>query len=764
MGDFRQAVRALTGARGVAATSILILALAIAGNTATFSAVDVLLLRPLPFTDAGRLLVISGRDPSTGARTGVSAAAYRAWSRDAGALEGAAAVQLEQRFNVSGGPDPVRVTGGRMSASLLPLLGVSPLRGRVLSPADERPGAPPVALITDRLWASRFGRADSAVGSDLVVDGVRTTVVGVLPAEFRLLYGGYALWAPLSSENADASPAGRPLLVIARMAPGIAVERCAAELTALAAASDGEPSQDDRRWAVRLTPMRDFLLAGRGHTLAFVLGALGLLLLVACANVASLQLARAAVRRREIALRLAIGASRWQIVRQLLAEAVIVAGTAAVLALGLVAAARRVLLASSPDLRELAISPAVLAYALLLALVTALAFGLVPALTATRAEPGEVLKGAVPRSRSTRRLLSALVVVELASSLVLLVPAGLLFNSFLALRQMAPGFSPQGILTFSLALPEARYPTPQQQREFYRDALARFAALPGIRFAAATDALPLESPPTVAVELGMTSGGPYVAGGSRTVRALARAVSTEYFHAFGIPLRAGRPFGSADGAGTAPVAIVNETLARAIRPDGVVIGGRLTVGSTGAVTIVGVAADLRSVGLRVPPQPEVMLPLSQHPRSELAIALAADDDRPPPVAPVRAIVRSLDPDLPLAAARPMTDIVDEQVAAVRTIAALLAALAGVALVLAAAGLSGLMLRLVAQRTPEIGIRAALGASRRDLVLLVTGDAARLVGWGVVLGLPASALAALAACYVPARRAARVDPAAALRAQ
>ncbi len=792
MGDVRHALRVLAGARGFAATAILILALAIAGNTATFSAVDVLLLQPLPFTDAGRLVVISGRDPTTGARTGISPAAYHAWSRDASALDGTAAVQLEQRFNVSGGPDPIRVTGGRMTASLLPLFGVTPLRGRLLSPADEQPGAPPVVLITDRFWATRFGRADSALGSDLVVDGVRTTVVGVLPPDFRLLYGGYALWAPLAVQAASAESNVRSLIAIARTAPGTGLERCAAELTALARAAEVAPGREPGGWMARVIPMRDFLLAGRGNTLAFVLVALGLLLLVACANVASLQLARAAMRRAEIAMRLAIGASRWQIVRQLLAEAVVLAAAAAVLALALVAGARRVLLASSPDLRELAISPAVLAFALLLAAVTAAAFGLVPALTATRLEPGEVLKSAVPRSRSTRRLLSTLVVLELASSLVLLVPAGLLFKSFLALRQMDPGFSAGGILTFSLALPRARYPGAHQQRQFCLAALEGLAALPGVRAAAAADALPLEAPPMAAVELGTTAGEAGSDGSGGTIRALMRAVSTDYFRMFDIPLRAGRPFGPADAPGAQAVAIVNETLAAAIRPDGHVLGERLRTSTAGAVTIVGVAADLRSVGLRVPPQPEFLVPLSQHPRAELAFAIAADGDRVPPVAPARAMVQALDPDVPLASVRPMTEIVNEQVAAVRLIAALLAALAGMALLLAAVGLSGLMTRLVAQRTPELGIRAALGATRRDLVLLVMGDVVRLVGWGALLGLPAAAaaarlassavwgvraadlqtfavvtvvlaLATLAACYVPVRRASGVDPAAALRA-
>lgn len=780
MGDLRHAARLLLKAPGFSGTAVLILALAIAGNTATFSAVNVFLIEPLPFADADRLVVVSMRHRATAARAGVSYADYQAWSAHAATIEAAAAVRLEQSFNLSGGAEPIRVTGGRMTASLLPVLGVSPLRGRRLLPQDERPGAPGAVLITERFWERRFNRAETAIGSALVVDGAPSTIVGVLPADFRLLYGGYSIWAPLVSPRDAGS---RSQILIGRLAPGATPQRSAAELSGLAEAAGRDAPAGARGWQPRVLGMRDFVLAGRQRTLLFVITALALLLLVACANTASLQLARAAARRQEIATRLALGATRPQVIRQLLAEAAIIAAASAAVALVLVALARKLLLAGSPDLRELQISLPVLGFTLLLTLVTTIAFGLVPALTGTRMELASVLTGAFTPKRATRRLLSALVVLEIASSVVLLVPAALLFRSFLTLRQMNPGFVVDGVLTFSVTLPEATYPDAQRRRAFHADALDRLGAMAGARAVAASDALPLEAPATRPVE---------IAGTGRTIDALARTVSTDYFRALAIPLRAGRSFGRADGPEGARVAVVNETLAKAAHPDGHALGAVIRLGDEGLVTIVGVAADLRSVGLRVPPQPEVMLPLSQHPAARVSFAVATGGDPGRLVVPAREAMRALDADLPLGSIRPMTETMDEQVAAVRVIATLLAALAMLALVLASAGLSGLMSRLVSQRTREFGVRAALGATRRDVVVLVMRDAVSLVAWGLALGLPAAAavarvaasmlwgvsaadvqafaavplalaLTTCAACYVPARRAAHLDPAVALRA-
>jgi putative ABC transport system permease protein len=408
-------------------------------------------------------------------------------------------------------------------------------------------------------------------------------------------------------------------------------------------------------------------------------------------------------------------------------------------------------------------------------------------------ELAHVLKGTASPGRSTRRLLSALVVVELASALALLVPAGLLFKSFRTLRQMDPGFAAGDVLTFSVVLPPATYPLAQHRMQVQQAALERLEAIAGVRAVGVSDSLPLELPAAVRVE---TAGAPNAARESivpRSLDVVTRRVGADYFRALAIPLLAGRPFDRSDGPAGPGVAIVNDTLAKAMEPGGGVLGATIRLPDGHAVTIVGVAADLRSVGLRVPPQPEVMLPLSQRPASRLAFAVAADIHPAALIAPVREAMRALDADLPLASLRPMTELVDEQVAAVRVIAALLAALALLALLLASAGLSGLMARLVAQRTREFGIRAALGATRRDVLRLVLRDAARLVGAGLLVGFPVAVVAArvlssvlwgvnpsdvqtfggvaailgvatLAACYVPARRAARLDPASALRAQ
>jgi putative ABC transport system permease protein len=789
VGDIRHATRMLGRTPGFSLTAILILALAIAGNTAAFSAVDVFLLEPLPFADGDRLVVVSARHRTSGARAGVSTGDYREWSAHATTLAAVGAAHLEQSFNVSGIAEPVRVTGGRMTASLLPALGVAPLRGRRLLSRDEEPGAPPAVLITEPFWERRFGRSERAVGSAIVVDGVHATIVGVLPSDFRLLYGGYSVWMPLVTGAAPATTGERPYLVIARLAETVTAASCAAELEALA--RGGAPSTME--WMPRVVAMRDFLLAGRAHTLWFVITALAVLLLVACANTASLQLARAAARQQEIATRLSLGASRWRVVRQLLGEAGVIAGLSAAVALGFVAAARRVLLASSPDLRELQISPLVLGFTLLLTLATAIAFGLVPALTGTRMELAAVLKGTASSGRSTRRLLSALVVVELASSLALLVPAGLLFKSFRTLRQMHPGFAVADVLTFSIVLPSTTYPDAQHRLRFQEAAIERLGAMAGVRAVAASDALPLDMPSRMQIEVAGAQDAGRDEVVSRTLGALTRTVSADYFRALAIPLLAGRAFDRSDSLFRPRVAIVNDTLARTMEPDGRVLGATIRLPDRDDVTIVGVVADLRSVGMRVPPQPEVMLPLAQHPTARVAFAIAAAGDTGRLAGPVREAVLELDADLPLASLRPMADVLDEQVAAVRVIAGLLGALALLALLLASAGLSGLMSRLVAQRTREFGIRAALGATRADVLRLVLRDAAWLVGGGLLAGLPVAivaahvlsgmlwgvrasdlqtfggvaavlALAAFAACYVPARRAARLDPAAALRGQ
>lgn len=780
--DVKYAARLLLKAPSFTSAAIVILTIAIAGNVATFSAIDVLLLGPLPFAGADRLVVFSGRNAATGARTGLSPAEYRELTRQPSILDRAAAVELEQRFNLSAGGDPVRVSGGRMTAGLLPLLGVSPAHGRRFTPDDERSGAPAVVLITDRYWATAFQRSPAAIGRHIAVDGAHATIVGVLPPDFRLVYGGYALWVPLRLESTPADRRRDALMVVARLASGVAPDRAASSLNSVASrlAHAHQPPGD--AWRIRLLPIREFLLAGRGHTLAFATIALGLLLLVACANLATLQLARASARRREIATRLALGASRFRAIRLLFVEAAILSTAGAACALALVALGRRVLLAGNPDLRELAISLPVFGYTAGLALAAAIAFGLVPALIGTRLQPAAVLKAAVHQTGATRRVRSALVVAELAVSLALLAPAGLLVKSFVALRRTSPGFKVDNILTVPVSLPPTRYAGPGRQSAFAEQAVARLGAMTGVKAAAAGDSLPLERPAAADIQFG-----------TRRVRALLRSVSPEYLEIFGVPLRAGRSFTRSDRADAPAVAIVNDTLAAAIRPDRDAVGELIRIDGADAATVIGVTADLRSAGLRVPPEPELFVPFAQRPRPSIAIALATVADPLQVAASARQAMQAIDPELPVTGVRAMTDILDEQLAAMRAIAAVLAALAALALVLATAGMAGIMSWLVTERTHEIGVRTALGATTGQVVALIARDAMRLVAAGVAIGVPAAAavarllssavwgvaavdapvfalvpivlmVAASAACLGPLMRAARVDSASALRAE
>jgi predicted permease len=781
LSDLRFATRLLLKSPVYTVTAVLILAIAIAGNTGAFSAVNVLLLEPLPFRDSERLVVLASAERTTGGRAGVSLPDYQDWTRDVTAFESAGAVSLEQTFTFSentssGRAEPTRVSGGRMSATLLPLLGVTPAQGRAILPSDELPGAPPVALLTDRFWDTAFKRDANMVGRDILLDGRHTTVVGVLPPDFRLLYSGYAVWAPLRPDDSLTDRANRSLLGIARLKPGITPAAAYGALSVVTTRLEREYPETNQGWRARVVPIRTFLLSGRGNTLVFIMIALGLMLLVACANVASLQLARGSARYGEIAVRLALGASRRRIVRLLLVEAGIIATVSGGLALALVAGARRVLLASSPELRELTISLPVLGFTIAATAATAIAFGLVPALTATRMELASAIKGNVAAQRTTRRLRSALVVAELSLSLALLVPAGLLFKSFVALRQMDPGFRVRNVLTFSIAVTHQRDAAGGAEA-FTRNVVAQLSTIPGVTSASASEALPLEPGPQVNV--------------NGTARATIRPVTPGYLTTFEIPLRAGRGFTNADTATSPPVAIVNETLARTLRPDGRVVGYRVSADRYGTFTIVGVIADVRSVGLRTPPPPDILVPYSQRPRRLASVALATAGDPSQYIAAVRERMRALAPDVPLAYVRSMSEIVAEQTAALRAIALLLGSLAVLAMLLAAAGLSGIMSWLVTQRRHEIGVRTALGAGRRDILALIMRDAVVLVTWGLAIGIPASALiarlvssflwgvstadiavfvgvpallifAALAAGYGPARRAARLDPIAVLR--
>ena len=773
--DLRLAARLLLKSRLYAVTAILILAVAIAGNTGAFSAVNVLLLEPLPFRDAERLVVLGSAERHSGRRAGVSFPDYQDWTA-AAAFESAGAVELEQSFNLAGIVEPMRVSGGRMSASLLPTLGVTPIRGRAIMPSDERPGAPAVAMLTDGFWETAFERGERAIGHEILLDGRHTTIVGVLPRDFRLLYSGYAIWTPLRQDAGTTDRARRSLLAVARLKPDETPSSAYATLSGITARLEGQYSKTNQGWRARVVPIRTFTLSGRGNTLVFVMIALGLLLLIACANVASLQLARGSARHGEIAVRLALGASRWRIVRMLLVEAGIIAACAGGLALVLVAAARRVLLASSPELRELTIPLPVLAYTVAATCATAIAFGLVPALTATRMELAAAIKGNMSAQRTTRRLRSALVIAELSLSLVLLVPAGLLFRSFLALRQMEPGFRVNNLLTFTIAPAGETIATAGGQPAFAQNVLARLSSIPGVTSAGAGDTLPLDLPPDVQVE-----GGP---------RAAIRSITPGYLATFELRLRAGRRFTQADTVSAPAVAIVNEALAKTLRSDGLVIGDRIRAGGD-ALTIVGVAGDVRSVGLRTPPRPEILVPYDQRPRREISVALATAGNAAQYIPAVRERMRAIAPDVPLGHLRTMTEIVSEQTAALGAIAALLGSLATLAFLLATAGLSGILSWLVTQRSHEIGVRTALGATQRDVLALIMRDALVLVGAGLALGVPAAALlarlvssflwgvsaidiavfiavpallvcAAVGAGYGPARRASRLDPMAVLR--
>ncbi|MBZ5554521.1 MAG: ABC transporter permease [Acidobacteriia bacterium] len=804
--DFRYGLRMVVKNPAFSAIAVLTLALGIGANTAIFTVVNALLLRPLPYGDSSRLVYVYAARPDTADQAGPFSYPRFTLLRDANRSFSGVAAFSNETFNLTGRGDPEQISSARVSWNFFNVLGVNPSLGRTFIPGEGQPGGKEVALISHSLWR-RFGGNPQVVGQALTLDSRAYTIVGVLPGDFifNLIGPDVDLWVPREFELNLATPeriqAGAGYLdAVARLRDGVTEDQAQAEMNVLTERyqKDNPTKADaDPKLTILLKAVEEALVEGFRPALFLLLGAVGLVLLIACANVASLLLSRALVRRREIAVRTALGASRTTIVRQLLTETLVLAFLGGVLGI-LVAFAGTQLLSvlgggNLPGSTDLRMDWRVLTFTALISLLSGVFFGLMPALQMARTDVGTVLhdegRGSIG-SRTRSRARSLLVVSQVALSMVLLVFSGLLIRSFIRLLTAYPGFDARNILTLQMSLPPSRYGTATQLIAFYDETLRRMSSLPGVEAATISSALPVTPSRFSPV---LVEGQPVVPLAQRPILSI-RTISPDYTKVMRTPLLRGRPFTAQDDAHAPPVALINQALARRFWPNEEPIGKRLWLGRQTAPTeVVGVLGNEKNISLTADTNPEVFLPFPQLPWSSLNLSVRTDVDPHSIVSPVRREISGIDKDQPITHVQTLEELVDSARASPRFTMFLLGVFAGTALILAVVGIYGVVAYSVAQRTQEIGIRLALGAAPRDILRLVLDQGLILAASGIGIGLGVSwaltrmmksllfetkttdpitfvasaflfTAVALVASYRPARRAMRVDPAGALRAE
>ncbi|HEX8354310.1 MAG TPA: ABC transporter permease, partial [Pyrinomonadaceae bacterium] len=621
--DLRYGLRVLLKNPGFTAVAVIALALGIGANSAIFSVVDTVLLRPLPYKDPDRLVMVWEDNTKQGYPTNTPAAAnYIDWRDQNQVFEGMAAI-ADQNFNLTGDGDPERLTGRRVSASLFPLLGVAPQLGRAFAPEEDRPGANKVVVLSHGLWQRRFGSDRDIAGKTLTLNGEGYQVVGVMPAHFEFPSRQDELWVPIAFTPQEAASRGRHYLkVVARLKPGVTVERAQAEMSTIASRLQQQYPEQNTDIGATVVPLHEQVVGKIRPALLLLLGAVGLVLLIACANVANLLLARAASRQKEIALRVALGASRLRLIRQFLTESVLLAAVGGLLGLLLAVWGVSLLKAFIPEsisqVGDIGVDAKVLGFTLLVSLLTGLVFGLAPATQASSFNLNETLKeGGRDSSSGSRgnRIRGALVVTEVAVSLVLLIGAGLLINSFLRLRSVDPGFKVDNLLTMGVVLPQEKYTTQERRSAFYKDVIARVEALPGVRSAAVTNWIPLVNQGD---SVGVSFEGhpdPPPGQGKRPV-VVTRVVSPHYFRTMGIHLSQGREFDEGkDRVDSPSVVLVSEALARRYWPGESAVGKRVNPGDPNDPSdwceVVGVVGDVRQFELAADPKPQMYFTYAQ---------------------------------------------------------------------------------------------------------------------------------------------------------
>ncbi|MCI0392114.1 MAG: ABC transporter permease [Acidobacteria bacterium] len=791
--DLRYGARMLLKQPIFSLIAIITLALGIGANTAIFSLVNTVLLRPLPFAEPERLVWTWG-EFSGGNRAATSPPDFLDYRAQNQVFEELAAM-IFNSFNLTGTGEPERVIGGTVTANFFQALGVKMVQGRVFTPEEEQSGRGQVAIISNGLWRGRFAGDPGIIGRTIVLDGRSHTVVGVAPEATGLLLEA-EIWTPLTFDIPEMKIRRFHFLrAIGRLKPGVILQQAQSDIDAVAARLEKLYPESNKDWRLRLVPMREFLVGETRRPLYVLLGAVGLVLLIACANVANLTLAQAARRQKEVALRHALGADRMRLIRQLLTESALLSMIAGIIGLLLAWWSADLLTAlaqdSIPRVGEIELDDRVLGFTLLVSLLTGVVFGLAPALQSSRPDLNETLKEGGKGSGSSSRLgraRNALIVIEVALALVLLVGAGLLIKSFRRLQEVDPGFDPRNLLTMRLFLPESKYPESQQRQAFFEQALRRIEALPGVQAAGTSTMIPTLG----GGDTYFTIEGKPFSDPDRKVTAFNPRVSHDFLRAMKIPLIKGRHFTEPETKEEkSKTIIINEAFVRAYFADDEPLGKRLIVdmGEPWPCEIIGVARDTTQFALGSDVYPMMYLPSIQ--AGVTVIVVRASGDPLALTASVRAAVREVDRDLPIANVRSMDQILSNMAGEARFRTLLLGVFASVALLLAGIGIYGVIAYSVAQRTREIGIRIALGAQVRDVLRMVVGQVMRLALIGVGVGILGAlavtrvlesllfnvsatdpltfigvsallALVALLACYIPARRAMKVDPMVALR--
>ncbi|MDY7093922.1 MAG: ABC transporter permease [Acidobacteriota bacterium] len=805
--DLRFALRALARNPGFTAVALLTLALGIGASTTIFSVVNTVLLRPLPYPESERLVQVFERNLERGWKWyPVSPANFRDWRRQAESFATFAGYSLYQGtgFNLTGEAEPERINTTTVTDGFFEVFGVQPLHGRTFLPEEDQPGAGRVVVLTYGLWQRRFGGDRGILEDTVSLDGVPYQVVGIMPPGFRFPQET-ELWLPKAFTQEEWSGRTvRTLNTVARLKDGVSLQRAQEEMAALTGALEQEYPGSNTGFDAVIFTLYERTVGNLRSSLFLLLAAVGGLLLIACANVANLLLARATARGSEFALRRSLGASRLRLGRQLVTESVVLALVGGILGLAFTGVAVRwlasMLAGQVPRIEELAVDGRVLLFAFLASLITGVLFGLAPAVTLATSGLYELLKeggrsGAA--GGSARLLRRAVVVLEVAFALCLLVVAGLMMKSFFNTLDAELGFEPEGVLSLQVALPDGRYPDPARQVTFYRSMLEEVGSLPQVDSVGAASWLPLAS---IGFDWDFFIEGDPPETLDDVVVSGFRTVSPGYFATMGIPLKAGRVFNPQDREDSRPVVVINEAMARQFWPDESPLGERLVMGSLVADLfprvpvggeIIGVVGSTRQDEIDQPMKPEMYVPFSQYNFPAMFLLARTEGDPAVLAEPIRRAILNIDPNQPVFDVKTMETRLSEKVSQPRLYAVLLGAFAVLAVVLASVGIYGVMAFAVVQRRREIGMRMALGAPRRRVIRMVVQEGLTLAAWGLGLGLiltflvsrwiesvlfevaPSDptvvvgvsivfALVALLATLVPALRASRVDPMVALR--
>ncbi|MGE5204369.1 MAG: ABC transporter permease [Chlamydiota bacterium] len=799
--DLRFAARMLRKNFGFAFLAVLTLALGIGANSAIFTVTNALLLRPFPYHEPQQLVSVEAKD--AGKDFPATLARYELLRDRARSFQGVAA-WTNDNFNLTGHGEPVQVPVARVSDNFFSLLGVRPELGRAFTAEEGRPESKYVVMLSDAFWRSHFGGDRSIIGQSITLDTTPHTVVGVLPPGVQFPFVGEAdLWTPryfeltLMPERRLRMGVGY-LSLLARLQPGATLAQARAELEVLNRRyGEQNPTAPDAGPEVTMIakPLRDLVVADLRGKILLLAAAVALVLLIACANVASLLLARALARKREIAVRTALGASRSALVRQFLTESMLLALAGGALGIGLGWVAVRALLAwgasQLPQGIPLLMDRSVLLFTVVVSLLTGVMFGTIPALHLSRVDPSTGLRDegrGASASHGRVRVNGLLVVGQVALSLLLLIGAGLLLRSFQRLLRVDPGFEAHNLLTMNISLPTVKYAKPEQQIAFFDEVLRRVSSLPGVHSAAISAALPLSFTRMTPV---LPEGQPNVPLAQRPFVDI-EAVSPQWFSTLRVPLRAGRALTAADNAQAPKVVVINQTFARRFWPGQNPVGKRVVIGRWAEpAEIVGVAADVKNRGLAPDTRAQVYIPFPQLPWGDMNLLVRTAVAPLSLAAAVRGQISAVDADQPVTNIRTADELVDSSLAQPRFTMLLLGVFSAAALALAMIGIYGVLAYSVAQRRQELGIRVALGAERADILGLVVGQGLKLAGAGVALGLGAALLLtqlmssllynvgardlatfvlaplvflsiALLASYVPALRATRTDPMEALR--